>query len=141
MSASPDPAAVVNTDDTDDTDDTVELTLPADTRHLRLVRLAASGFTADLGAAIEDVDDLRLAVGEACALLVEHAPTGARLTVTYRHDGDEVVVEGQSPAAADDPVRVDPVAEAVLSNTVDRFTVTSDGTSNRFAVHKRLPRS
>lgn len=135
MSATPDPAAAV------DTDDAVELTLPAEARHLRLVRLAASGFTADLGAAIEDVDDLRLAVGEACALLVEHAPTGSRLTVTYRHDGAEVVVEGRSPADPDDPVHVDPVAEAVLGNTVDRFTVTSDGSHNRFAIHKRLPRS
>lgn len=135
MSTTPDPAAAVHTDDT------VELTLPAETRHLRLVRLAASGFTADLGAAIEDVDDLRLAVGEACALLVEHAPVGSRLTVTYGHDGAEVVVEGRSPAETDDPVRVDPVAEAVLGNTVDRFSVTSDGTLNRFTIHKRLPRS
>jgi serine/threonine-protein kinase RsbW len=134
VSTGPDPTAPVHTDDA------IELTLPAETRHLRLVRLAASGFTADLGAAIEDIDDLRLAVAEAAALLVEHAPTGSRLTITYRHDGDLVTVEGRV-AAAEAPVTVDPVAEAVLGNTVDGFTVESDGTHHTFTIHKRLPRT
>ena len=46
MSPTTDPTPPVTTDDT------VELTLPAENRHLRLVRLAASGSTADLGADI-----------------------------------------------------------------------------------------
>lgn len=119
-------------------DGTVELTLPAETRHLRLVRLAVSGFTADLGAPIEDIDDLRLAVGEACALLVEHAPVGARLTVTYLHDGGSVTVQGRCPAADDDPLAVDPVAEAVLGNTVDSYSVRVTEAHNTFSLHKRL---
>lgn len=134
MSPTTDPTPPVTTDDT------VELTLPAENRHLRLVRLAASGFTADLGADIEAVEDLRLAVGEVCALLVEFAEPGGRITVTYSHDGDTVVVEGRCPAAADDPMTVDPVAETVLANTVDGFSVRVDGRHNTFRIHKRLPR-
>jgi serine/threonine-protein kinase RsbW len=115
----------------------VALSLPADPRHLRLARLTASGFSADLGFSLDEVEELRLAVGEASALLVEHAAAGARLTVRYHDDGGELVVEGRCPADAGSPLSVDPVAEAVLANTVDAFEVEQDGDANRFRLAKR----
>ena len=118
-------------------DGSVALSLPADPRHLRLARLTASGFSADLGFSLDEVEELRLAVGEASALLVEHAAAGARLTVRYHDDDGELVVEGRCPADADSPITVDPVAEAVLVNTVDTFEVDRDGEANRFRLAKR----
>ena len=118
-------------------DGSVALSLPADPRHLRLARLTASGFSADLGFSLDEVEELRLAVGEASALLVEHAAAGARLTVRYHDDEGELVVEGRCPADADSPITVDPVAEAVLVNTVDTFEVDRDGEANRFRLAKR----
>jgi serine/threonine-protein kinase RsbW len=120
-----------------DHDGSVALSLPADPRHLRLARLTASGFSADLGFSLDEVEELRLAVGEASALLVEHAAAGARLTVRYHDDDGELVVEGRCPADADSPITVDPVAEAVLVNTVDTFEVDRDGEANRFRLAKR----
>lgn len=119
-------------------DDFVELTLPAQNRHLRLVRLAASGFTIDLGASIEWIEDLRLAVGEVCALLVEFAEPNSRLSLSYRHYGDLITVEGRCPANSAEPISLDPVAEAVLSNTVDDFRVESDDSHNFFHLNKQL---
>ena len=121
----------------DDLDGAVALSVPADPRHLRLARLTASGFGADLGLSPDEVEDLRLAVGEASALLVEHASPGARLTVRYRSDDGELVVEGRCPADAGSPLAVDPVAEAVLANTVDAFELELDGDANRFRLAKR----
>jgi serine/threonine-protein kinase RsbW len=118
-------------------DGLVALSVPADPRHLRLARLTASGFSADLGFSLDEVEELRLAVGEASALLVEHAATGARLTVRYHDDGGELVVEGRCAADAGSPIAVDPVAEAVLANTVDAFEVGQDGDANRFRLAKR----
>ena len=120
-----------------ESDGSVALSLPADPRHLRLARLTASGFSADLGFSLDEVEELRLAVGEASALLVEHAAAGARLTVRYHDDDGELVVEGRCPADAGSPLTVDPVAEAVLANTVDAFEVDGDGEANRFRLAKR----
>jgi serine/threonine-protein kinase RsbW len=120
-----------------DLDGSVALSLPADPRHLRLARLTASGFSADLGFSLDEVEELRLAVGEASALLVEHAAAGARLTVRYHDDDGELVVDGRCPADAGSPLVVDPVAEAVLANTVDTFEVDRDGEANRFRLAKR----
>ena len=124
-------------DQSADHDGSVALSLPADPRHLRLARLTASGFSADLGFSLDEVEELRLAVGEASALLVEHAAAGARLTVRYHDDDGELVVEGRCPADAGSPLTVDPVAEAVLANTVDTFEVDRDGEANRFRLAKR----
>lgn len=115
----------------------VALSVPADPRHLRLARLTASGFSADLGFSLDEVEELRLAVGEASALLVEHAAAGARLTVRYLDDGGEIVIEGRCEADAGSPLSVDPVAEAVLANTVDAYEVEQDGDANRFRLAKR----
>ena len=124
-------------DERGDLDGAVALSVPADPRHLRLARLTASGFSADLGFSIDEVEELRLAVGEASALLVEHAAAGARLTVRYHDDDGELVVEGRCPADAGSPLTVDPVAEAVLANTVDAFEVDHDGEAKRFRLAKR----
>ena len=118
-------------------DGAVALSVPADPRHLRLARLTVSGFSADLGFSLDEVEEIRLAVSEAAALLVEHAAAGARLTVHYLDDDGELVVEGRCPADAGSPLAVDPVAEAVLANTVDTFEVDRDGDANRFRLAKR----
>ena len=118
-------------------DGAVALSVPADPRHLRLARLTVSGFSADLGFSLDEVEEIRLAVSEAAALLVEHAAAGARLTVHYHDDDGELVVEGRCPADAGSPLAVDPVAEAVLANTVDTFEVDRDGDANRFRLAKR----
>lgn len=120
-----------------DADGAVVLSVPAEARHLRLARLAASGFCADLGFSLDEVEELRLAVGEAGAVLVEHAEAGARLTVRYLEDAGDLVVEGRCPADPETPLSLDPVAEAVLANTVDDFEVGRDGEANTFRLAKR----
>jgi serine/threonine-protein kinase RsbW len=118
-------------------DEQVELALPAQVEHLRLARLTASGFASDLDFSIDDVEDLRLAVDEAAALLVEHAPVaGSRLTLTYRVDDGTVVIEGRCPINGRS-LEVDPIRHAVLSTTVDSFEVSSDGKSASFRLRRR----
>lgn len=49
----------------------ISLEIPAVMEHVRLVRLVASGVGAEMGFDIESIDDLRLAVNEACGVLLE----------------------------------------------------------------------
>jgi serine/threonine-protein kinase RsbW len=51
----------------------VQLTIPADARWLTVVRLAVSGVASRLGASYEDVDDIKVAVSEACTNAIDHA--------------------------------------------------------------------
>lgn len=122
-------------------DEFVELSVPADSRHLRLARLAASGYGADLGFSLDEIEELRLAVGEACALLVDHAPTASRLVLRYGAEGPGLVIEGRCPAKSPASVIVDPVAKAVMMNTVDSFDVARDGDDNLFRLTKHSPGS
>lgn len=121
---------------------TVELSLPADTRSLRLARLTASGFATDLGVSIDAIEELRLAVDEACAMLVEDADDEARLHLTYRlHDG-AVVITVSAPSSSSGPVTPHPVAAAVLATTVDEYHVDLDHDGhNVIRLVKRLARS
>ena len=64
-------------------DDVVELRLPADSAYLSVLRTATAGLAARLDFTLDEIDDLRIAVDEACAMLLPDAVTGARLTCNF----------------------------------------------------------
>jgi serine/threonine-protein kinase RsbW len=51
----------------------VALTIPADAKWLTVVRLTVSGVASRAGASYEDVDDIKVAVSEACTNAIDHA--------------------------------------------------------------------
>jgi serine/threonine-protein kinase RsbW len=115
----------------------VELRLPARPRFLRLARLTASGFASDSGMDVEDLDDLRLAVGEACALLIDGAPESAALLLHYELSATEIVITGRCETANGAGVQVDEPAQAVLGATVDSFDLRTENGSSVFVLQKR----
>lgn len=54
-------------------DQVVVLTVPADAAYVSTVRLTAASVAARSDLTIDEVDDLRLAVDEACSILLPHA--------------------------------------------------------------------
>jgi serine/threonine-protein kinase RsbW len=89
-------------------DGPIELTLPADSRMLRLVRLVASGLASTIGLDVDELDDLRIAVDEAVAALLEGGD-GSRLAVRFELDADTVTMAGSAPSGDTplDPERLD----------------------------------
>ncbi|HEY3736778.1 MAG TPA: ATP-binding protein [Jatrophihabitans sp.] len=71
--------------------DAVVLTVPADTAYVSTVRLAAASLAARSDLTIDEVDDLRLAVDEACSLLLPHT-TGGMLSVRFSIDPGDISV-------------------------------------------------
>ena len=55
----------------------VQLSVPSDARWLTVVRLTVSGVASRCGASYDEVDDLKVAVSEACTNAMEHAYPGA----------------------------------------------------------------
>ena len=61
----------------------VELRLPADSAYAAVLRTTAAGLAARLDFTIDDIEDLRIAVGEAHALALEWADEGAHLEAGF----------------------------------------------------------
>lgn len=63
--------------------DVVTLRLPAVGAYLSVLRAATAGLAARLDFTLEEIDDLRIAVDEACAMLLPDAVPGADLTCDF----------------------------------------------------------
>jgi serine/threonine-protein kinase RsbW len=61
----------------------VELRLPADSAYVSVLRTTSAGLAARLDFTIDDIEDLRMAVGEACALVLPSASDGSDLSCRF----------------------------------------------------------
>ena len=68
--------------------DTVALRLPASSAYLSVLRIAAAGLASRLDFSIDDLDDLKIAVDEACALLMPRAADEAQLVCAFTVEPD-----------------------------------------------------
>ncbi len=89
-----DPAATIE-------GDVVELTVPAEPAYLAVVRTATAGLAARLRFSTEEIEDLRAAVDEACALLLGLPTVTEEPALTCRFDlhDDGLTVVVAAPAA------------------------------------------
>lgn len=113
--------------------DIVTIELPAQSRSLRLLRLAAADAAGDLGFGMDRVESARIAVDELAAVLVE-AAEGDRLSVTLGRADGTLVVEGSVRTAATEPPKLDRIVSELLAVCSDRWSLELDGGKLRFAV-------
>jgi len=71
----PDPTAIGN--------DVVVLVVPAGSAYLAVLRTATAGLAARLHMTLDEIEDLRIAVDEACGILVPLAPPDAEVTCRF----------------------------------------------------------
>ena len=114
----------------------VRLTVPAEPSSVRLARLVAAGVAADAGLSIDDTEDLRIAVSELVALLIE-GPGGGDADITYRRTEGEVEVEGVCRCALPSDGPVDDLALEILRVVLDDHAFEVDGDVRRFRLLKR----
>lgn len=88
-------------------DDTVVLTVPAEVGYLGVLRTATAGLAARLQFALDEIEDLRIAVDEACAMLLAISVRAAELECHFSVTEDALTVE----------VTVDTVPGAQLPST------------------------
>lgn len=84
--------------------DVVEVRVPADSAYVATLRLAVAGLAARCDLTIDDIEDLRLAVDEASALLLPHAAPHSVLSARFRlYPGRlEVTTSVAAPGATSD---------------------------------------
>jgi serine/threonine-protein kinase RsbW len=70
--------------------DAVGLNLPPQSRYIRIARLVGAGLANELGFGVDRLDDVRLAIGEACGLAVHSG--AAALSLSYVLDQTSLTV-------------------------------------------------
>ena len=85
--------------------DLVTLRLPAAGAYLSVLRTATASLASRLDFTIDDIEDFRIAVDEACAMLLAQAVPGAELECSFELTSDAIAVavtvptlEGELPA-------------------------------------------
>ncbi len=111
-------------------DTTVELDLPATAEHVRTARLVSVAVARRLGLDDPLVEEVRLAVGEACARHLSRSPEVARLRLVLQESrpgaGPGLHVTVLAPGAAGGPRGEDELAQAVLRGLVPHLVVEDD---------------
>lgn len=116
----------------------IELTLPATASLVRIARLVASGVATTAGFDLDELEDLRIAVDEVCATLLEGG-TGAPFSLCFRMTSDGVEVTGTTTAGADTQLDTERFAlsRQILRAVVDEHTVSQTGPELRVHMQKR----
>jgi serine/threonine-protein kinase RsbW len=85
--------------------DVVVIKLPAAGAYLSVLRTATAGLAARLDFTLDEIEDLRIAVDEACAMLLSQALPGADLECQFALESDSMRVsvsvltqDGQEPS-------------------------------------------
>ncbi len=109
-----------------DGEDSVELDLPARPEFIGLTRLIVSGLAAHADFSVDEIEDVRIAVDEMCATLIEQCPDGSRLTVTFMLSGPTLRCRATTVAGST-RVEFDELAMHVLAATVDQYSLVREG--------------
>lgn len=128
----------------------VRLTIPARAEYVLLGRLALSGITRTRPLADETLNDLKLAVTEACSNSVRHAygGNGGTVDIIYELHEDRLVVEVSDDGGGFDPNELGAAGDlnegglgiAIIRALVDEFEVgeRGDGRGSRLRFVKFL---
>jgi serine/threonine-protein kinase RsbW len=94
--------------------DEVTVRLPADGAYLSVLRTATAGLAARLDFTLDEIEDLRIAVDEACAMLLNQAVPGGGLECRFRLGQDTMTISVSVRSAAPTAPASDSFAWTVL---------------------------
>jgi serine/threonine-protein kinase RsbW len=98
-----------------DTRDHVKVCMPAEGAYLSVLRTATAGLAARLDFTLDEIEDLRIAVDEACAMLLVQAIPGTNLECAFDLDIEEMTITVSVVAAQPRMPAKDTFAWTVLS--------------------------
>jgi serine/threonine-protein kinase RsbW len=105
-----------------ETKDHVQVGMPAEGAYLSVLRTATAGLAARLDFTLDEIEDLRIAVDEACAMLLPQAIPGTNLECSFDLGAEEMTITVSVVAAEPHIPARDTFAWTVLSalaGTVD----------------------
>ena len=121
--------------------DMVELRLPADSSYLSVLRTATAGLAARLDFTLDEIEDLRIAVDEACAMLLPDAVPLEPLTCRFRLSPDSLEVTVVATTVTGRAPGRDSFAWTVLTALAGEVEATTDGSTVAVTLRKHRARS
>ena len=95
--------------------DQVTIRMPAEGAYLSVLRTATAGLAARLDFTLDEIEDLRIAVDEACGMLLAQAAPGADLVCDFTQGEDRMSIAVSTLAVQPRPPSRDTFAWTVLS--------------------------
>jgi serine/threonine-protein kinase RsbW len=95
--------------------DQVTIRMPAEGAYLSILRTATAGLAARLDFTLDEIEDLRIAVDEACGMLLGQAAPGADLECDFTLGEDRMAIAVSTTASQPRPPARDTFAWTVLS--------------------------
>ena len=108
------------------TEDFVEVRLPADGAYLSVLRTATAGLAARLDFTIDEIEDLRIAVDEACAMLLAQVVADTELYCRFTLAAPTLTVAVTAPTRDGKVPARDTFAWTVLTALAGDVTATVD---------------
>ena len=105
----------------------VELRLPAERAYVAVLRMTTAGLAARLDFTLDDIEDLRMAVGEACALVLEHADPGGDLRANFDLSDGSIRVAVSADTSTDDDPDEDSFGWQVLTALTSDVLISREG--------------
>lgn len=106
--------------------DAVSVRMPAVSAYLSVLRTATAGLAARLDFTIDQIEDLRIAVDEACAMLLRQAVPGTDLITEFELNGQEMIVRVEVSTVGTAEPRRDDFAWMVLTALADGVDAVTD---------------
>ena len=122
-------AAATAAADRDGTQDQVTVRMPAEGAYLSVLRTATAGLAARLDFTLDEIEDLRIAVDEACAMLLHQAIPGSALECSFALGSDMMTISVSVPSLTPQPPASDTFAWTVLTalaGSVDAYAGPGD---------------
>jgi serine/threonine-protein kinase RsbW len=95
--------------------DRVTIKMPAEGAYLSVLRTATAGLAARLDFTLDEIEDLRIAVDEACAMLLAQAESDSTLECDFELGRDTMTISVSADSAVGRPPSKDTFAWTVLS--------------------------
>ena len=111
----------------------IELRIPPDAAYVRVARLAAGDMGGRVGFSVDELDDVRLAVDEVCAILI--GAGGAALELRMQAQGRTLIIEG-AILDAHAPIAPTELSETLIRALVDSCVFSTHGDDVRFEMSK-----
>jgi serine/threonine-protein kinase RsbW len=107
----------------------VTLTIPADGAYLSILRTATAGVAARLDFTLDGIEDLRMAVDEACALLLPQVVPESSLRCTFDVRTSSLTIAVTAESSDPKPPRRDGFAWTVLTALTSEVDAEVNGSS------------
>lgn len=112
----------------------IKLEVPADSRHLHIVRLTSAGASAEAGLSAAEIDDVKIAVDELCALAIATTSPDDHLSIDFMATDQGLSVEVTVPHGHEP--EIDELGRAILEATVDSVEFEPEVLGGGFRVAK-----